>query len=339
MTEAKPDVFTDSYEEDTTSVAWGDVDGDGDLDLFVGNSGRPNRLYINEDGKLTEAKPDVFTDSYEEDTTSVAWGDEDGDGDLDLFVGNSGRPNRLYINEDGKLAEAKPDIFTDPYEDLTNSVAWGDMDGDGDLDLFAGNVGPNRLYINEDGKLTEAKPDVFTDPYEDLTNSVAWGDVDGDGDLDLFAGNTNPEIELSGRPNRLYLNDRGKANRRQTRRSSLTRTRIAPVAWRGGTWTATVTSISSPGTWPQPTVPEPGRPADRSRCKDPRRPIRGRYQLRGVGRCGRRRRPRFGRREFAPAQQGVPEQPPRSSARGWTIAGTHCDLFDLLCLTHCPAPG
>ncbi len=65
--------------------------------------------------------------------------------------------------------------------DNTRSVAWGDVDGDGDLDLAVGNDGPNRLYRNDGGTLTASA--AWSSTEGDATFSVAWGDMDGDGDL------------------------------------------------------------------------------------------------------------------------------------------------------------
>ena len=75
-----------------------------------------------------------------DDTESVAWGDVDGDGDLDLAVGNIGYygGNKVYLNKDGALQTAA--AWESGDSDWTNSVAWGDVDGDGDLDLAVGNV-------------------------------------------------------------------------------------------------------------------------------------------------------------------------------------------------------
>ena len=117
-------------------------------------------------------------------THSVAWGDVDGDGDLDLAAANLGQPNRVYYNSGGVLAPA----WTSLEQDESLSVAWGDVDGDGDLDLAVGNVfGYNRLYRNDNGWLSLTA--TWTSNEVDDTTSVAWGDVDGDGDLDLAAGN------------------------------------------------------------------------------------------------------------------------------------------------------
>ncbi len=183
--------------DDTSSVAWGDYDGDGDLDLAAGNAGQPNRLYRNDGSVLTASA--VWSSAESDYTYSVAWGDYDGDGDLDLAVGNYGAPDRLYRNDGGSLTASA--VWSSAKSNATVSVAWGDYDGDGDLDLATGNWGqPNRLYRNNGGVLTASA--VWSSAESDITWSVAWGDYDGDGDLDLATGNAS-------QPNRLYRNDGG----------------------------------------------------------------------------------------------------------------------------------
>jgi len=186
----------------------GDVDGDGDLDLVAGNQGQANRLYLNDGAgnPWDEATgSDITTDAHN--TYTIALGDVDGDGDLDLVAGNWNQANRLYLNNgtgDPWAGVTGLDITSDAH--VTHSVVLGDVDGDGDLDLVAGNGGQtpgevNRLYLNNGtadpwGGVTGAN--ITDDAHE--TWSVVLGDVDGDGDLDLVAGNYY-------QANHLYLNN------------------------------------------------------------------------------------------------------------------------------------
>jgi len=197
------DITADAHA--TWAMALGDVDGDGDRDLVVGNDGQANRLYLNNGTEAPWAGVSGVDVTADADLTrSVDLGDADRDGDLDLVAGNSGQANRLYLNN-GTAAPwagvSGVDVTADA--DSTRSVALGDLDGDGDLDLVAGNYGPrNRLYLN-DGvgnpwDTLSTGVDVTLDA--NFTLSVVLGDVDGDGDLDLVAANDT-------QTNRLYLND------------------------------------------------------------------------------------------------------------------------------------
>ena len=199
----------------TTAITLGDMDGDGDLDVIAGNgsiAGEANRLYLN-NGSAAPFNGVIGTNigADRNNTTAIAVGDVDSDGDLDVIVGNNPERNQLYLNNGS----------TDPFNDVTGTsisadinatfaIALGDVDGDGDLDVFAGNGGvfgeANRLYLNNGGA------DPFngvtgTDITEEAndTRAIALGDVDGDGNLDIITGNT---LNLNGSvANRLYLNN------------------------------------------------------------------------------------------------------------------------------------
>ncbi len=185
----------------TRDVAWGDFDGDGDLDLACANEGQSNTVYLN-DGRRLSAVP-IWTSGLQNSTTAVAWGDVDGDGDLDLACANGRGRNTLYINGSGMLASLP--AWQSGSEDQSLSVAWGDVDNDGDLDLIFGGSLVTTLYLNDSGSLS-AYP-VWSHDSGSVTRSVAWGDVDGDGDLDLACGtsqgstlHTNEDGVLSAEP-------------------------------------------------------------------------------------------------------------------------------------------
>jgi len=182
----------------TRAVVVGDVDADGDVDVVTGNDGQ-NRLLLN-DGtdRLEEVTSPVPPEGY--DTRTVALGDVDADGDLDLYVGQSedgSLQNRLLLNDGtGIFSDAASQL--PQSDDETNAVALGDLDGDGDLDVFVGNDGRNALHLN-DGAGSFVDLSCQIPGYLDDTLALALGDVDGDGDLDVLLGNQVC--------NRLYLND------------------------------------------------------------------------------------------------------------------------------------
>ena len=195
----------------TYSASWVDYDNDGDLDLYCANYGvgAKNVLYRNNgDGTFTDVTDQAGVGDKSWSWMGV-WADVNNDGWQDLYVVNgrypAGEPNKLFINNgNGTFSEqARARGVDDPNWGL--GAAFGDIDNDGDLDLFVSNyIGGNNLYLNDGtGKFTKVTERI-KGSLDGWGKGPSFGDVDHDGDLDLYEGDCKGA-------NQMYLND-GKGN-------------------------------------------------------------------------------------------------------------------------------
>jgi hypothetical protein len=183
-----------SYQElpySPVGMIWGDMDGDGDMDVLLTGTGGsdPNKLYQNYgNGNLALDQTLPF---YSGSANHSAWGDYDGDGDLDLVLPvESGRGNYgIYINQgNGSFISNVPPYLARDLE--WPGVAWADMDNDGYLDLtLTGTVWPGnttRIYRNDrQGNLLHDITQQLQGVYSEMGRSIGLADIDNDGDLDL----------------------------------------------------------------------------------------------------------------------------------------------------------
>ncbi len=213
-------------------IATGDIDNDGDADVFLANYGA-NQLFENlGDGRFRELGNSVLAGA--EWSVSASFADVDGDGRLDLYVANylhftlathkdcpdlSGRPSycaptaypavsdRLFRNlGGGRFDDVSRAAGLAEVASPALGVAARDFDGDGDTDFYVANDGAaNHLWLNQgDGTFREGAQFAFAAFNDSGAPEAGMGvdaeDFDGDCDPDIFV------THLSTETNTLYVN-------------------------------------------------------------------------------------------------------------------------------------
>ena len=211
----EPEVPYDDYEDQPLlpaklsqlgpGMAWGDADGDGEDDVYIGGSaGRSGRLFVRRGGRF-EVEPGPWDAERDREDAGVVWLDANSDGRLDLYVasgsvefaaGDERLRDRLYLSQEGggfveATREALPDL-----RDASGPVAAADLDLDGDLDLFVGGraipgqypLAPeSRILRNDGGRFVDVTESVAPGLEQvGLVTAALWSDADGDGSPDLF---------------------------------------------------------------------------------------------------------------------------------------------------------
>lgn len=158
-------VFTNLLSDDRSStnrnllsgsgVAAGDIDGDGNIDLFFCALDSANVLYRNLGNwrfqDITSSSPDIACLGW--DSTGAAFADVDGDADLDLFINALGRGTRLFLN-DGKGRFTPATSSGLQTHTGSTSLALADIDGDSDLDLYVTNFRPTTIRDDPSTRFT-----------------------------------------------------------------------------------------------------------------------------------------------------------------------------------------
>jgi len=212
--------------EDVRSMAF-DANGDGFTDLYVVSGGNEfaaessdlkDRLYLN-NGKGNFTKDKNFNSDYSS-NLAISTADYDGDGDMDLFIGERIKmfnygvhcSGKILRNDDGKYN----DITIEMAPDLQNlgmitDAVWVDINQDNAIDLVVvGEYMPVSIFINQGGKLVNYTKEYGLDKSQGWYNRIKVDDVNNDNKPDLILANHGLNSRFKAdvnHPVSMYVND------------------------------------------------------------------------------------------------------------------------------------
>lgn len=208
--EGGPDGFTpssllDGFElTQAAGASMADYDGDGDLDLLITRFLATDVLLRNDDGVLVDVTAEVGLLENTIRSVSSSWGDYDGDGDLDLFIGGYGfidergvphsqfdpaDPSFLYRNDGGTFTDVSHILPKEAHDGYTFTGGFLDLDGDLLPELYIVNdfgvAYPNRLLWNRGGGVFELDQNAVGLDVQLTAMGLGFGDFNGDGVPDM----------------------------------------------------------------------------------------------------------------------------------------------------------
>jgi len=196
-----PDLYSQTFVEQTdislpgmtgSSVAWGDYDNDGDLDIIISGS-YTTKIYKNNGNNTFSEQTGISMIGCA--LGSVDWGDYDNDGDLDiLLTGFSTNDQNVIYRNNGDNTFTLQSSIAIPLVGRS-SAAWGDYDNDGDLDILLTGSGISKIFCNNSDNSFTEQNGIILDGVD--WSSVAWGDYDNDGDLDILLTGLLNAINIS----------------------------------------------------------------------------------------------------------------------------------------------
>jgi len=189
-------------------VSFVDFDGDGWDDLsFTSDETKDLYFFKNNNGSFSQV---TFTGvSHMGRTKQIQWIDYDNDGDKDLFVTAMIGSNKFFRNDGGMSftdISSSIGLFQDDKD--TYGASFGDIDNDGDLDVFISNrdettmTQHNYLYRNDSGTFTDITSSAGIILTNELSFCASFFDYNNDGFQDIYVSN-----DKSTTTNRLYEND------------------------------------------------------------------------------------------------------------------------------------